>query len=94
MCIKYVDICMCEYVKIIEYMYIYIHIGYSSADFEENQSLQLNKWKNIAQMAGADRESTEYENNMRYLYMYVYMHMYIYICCVYVYAYATDRKAP
>jgi hypothetical protein len=62
------------------YVYIYIYIGYSSADFEENQSLQLNKWKNIAQMAGADRESTEYENNMRYICVYIYVCVYVDLC--------------
>lgn len=41
------------------------HRGDLGYDVEENLSLQLSKWKNIAFMAAADKESTEYESNMR-----------------------------
>jgi hypothetical protein len=37
----------------------------------ENVCMYIYVYMNIAQMAGADRESTEHENNMRYLYEYM-----------------------
>jgi hypothetical protein len=53
-------------------------VGYSSSGFEENQSLQLNKWKNMC-MKHKDIYMCEYLKIIEYMYIYTYVCIYIYI---------------